>query len=82
MTQTVRSPTEASAVSTNAATGDRLGRRPLAREITAILLIKLVLILIIWLTWFRNPIDRELDAAAMSAVLLNSTTPRAPQGLQ
>ena len=47
-----------------------LWRSSLAREITIILVVKFVLILLLWFAFFRHPIDKTLDAAAVSRAVL------------
>jgi hypothetical protein len=53
-------------------TSHRFERWPLAREITLVLLIKLILLLAIWLVCFRHPVDRELEPSDVAKVLLSS----------
>jgi len=48
----------------------RLLRSPLGREIVLILAVKFALMFALWFAFFRHPIDKGLDAAAVSRVLL------------
>ena len=53
-------------------TNHRFERWPLAREITVVLVVKLLLLLAIWFICFRHPIDRELQSDDVANVLLSS----------
>ena len=48
----------------------RLWRSPLGREIVLILAVKFALMFALWFAFFRHPIDKGLDAAAVSRVVL------------
>jgi len=56
-----------------------LWRSPLAREITIILVIKFALMFALWFTFFRHPIDKSLDAAAVSRVVLGGQSSTPPE---
>ncbi|MHB8533896.1 MAG: cytochrome oxidase putative small subunit CydP [Sulfuricaulis sp.] len=49
----------------------KLRDKPLAREITLVLLVKLFLIFGLWYAFFSHPIDRELTDRRVSAVILS-----------
>lgn len=48
----------------------QLWRNRLAREIMLILAVKFALIFALWFAFFRHPIDKGLDAAAVSRAVL------------
>ena len=45
--------------------------RPLCKEITAVLLIKLMLLAGIWYLFFSEPVDEHLSASDVSEYILN-----------
>ena len=52
---------------------ESLRRRPLALEITLVLLIKLAALAIIWHVWFSDPEERQIDAERVGARMYSSS---------
>ena len=52
---------------------------PLAREITAVLVVKAVALYVIWLAFFSAPAGRGLDAGGIARALVNVPAQPHPQ---
>ncbi len=56
----------------------KLRGNPLAREITVVLLVKLLLIFGLWYAFFSHPIERQLTDRGVSAVILGQNARATP----
>jgi len=52
-----------------------LGRTPLWKEITVILVIKAAALCLIWLAFFSGPVDKQVDVTAVAAPFFKPSLP-------